>query len=535
MKRSLLLTAAIVTAGGSALWASWPEPPPVVTVVVAAPPAVPPTPAAAPRHRTGALAGMVIHLSAGHGYVAHPAGMGWQRPHMHGLLEDTWTATFATDDLIPALERAGALVLTPRERDQNTSVVVADDLDIDFRAEGVVGRDIGSSWAAEQKTRRLSAALAGSTVLSSEGRAVWTLTAPHDGTWQMYATWLAHPEHDPQARYVVKWPGGALEVAVDQTQRGDLWWPLVRIDAQEGDEVQVFLKGSGRGTLSANAVRMGGGTHRVEDTRTRELVELPAWQVASIHHLPVDGAPPEVWGGGGGGYAGDASTRARWANWMHASDEDAVYLSIHTDAGGGTGTTAYIREHCYGRDPDSCDARIRDSERLAHELRSAVVDTARAHFDPGWTDRGTHAAHLAEVNSEVNPAMPAALLEVGFHDHPGDAAVLADPLFREAAADAITAGFIRYRNGADAELPPVAVQGVEWGESVTWADASDARGWRVREERGDGLFGPPSWAMLPAWQPAAGVRAIQITPVNLAGGGRPRVVQRPNDGLVEGP
>ncbi|TNE84150.1 MAG: hypothetical protein EP330_30480 [Deltaproteobacteria bacterium] len=457
----------------------------------------------------GPLDGLVVYLSAGHGYVAHDRGEGWQRPVSHGLLEDTWTARFVTRELVPALERSGATVLTARERDPHRERVVVDDLDPGFTGVGEA-RD-------------------GHTLV--EPGAAWTLGAPHSGTWQLYARWKADETHASQATYTVHTPSGTTTHTVDQRHHGDEWWPLSRLDLDAGDWVKVTL--DGEGPLSADAIRLGGGSYTVT-TKEGELRQVRAWEAASIHHFAAEGVPEDVWSVPGGGVAGDASARARWAEWSHPEDEEAVYLSIHTDAGGGTGTTAFVRRRC-----STCDERSVRSTALADALRTELVDAVRRDHAPEWQDRGTRGAHFAEVSDELNPSLPAVLLELGFHDHPEDAAQLADPAFQATVADALVRGLVTWRSPA-AEAPPGPVAEVRWrDESLTWQPsaaktAGEADQWRVRAR-----FGAARWTDLgttdqASFQVPEDAVEIEISAIGPGGEGRPIRLERAEPAVAEG-
>jgi hypothetical protein len=483
-----------------------------------------------------------VYLSAGHGWVAWRGGRGWQRPECHGHIEDVWTARFVSEQLAPALERVGAEVLTVRERDLNEVSVLADDADPSFRADGVLRRELGGAWSMRQDRWTEARALASTTTLMPSGRAAWQLRVPHDGDWHLYAAWTASAAHDPRATYTIVHRGAADAAVVSQRVRGDRWNLLHRLEAREGDLIEVFLHGSGVGALSANAVRLGGGTQSLLDPRTGEVLQIPSWQVATIHSLASDGAPDAVWDAPGGGFAGDASARARWATWSYAGEAEAVYLSLHTDAGNGRGrgTTAYVRRSCRPGVP--CEPRVAASEALASLVREAVVASARQ-IDPAWPDLGTRAAGLAEVNDELNPVMPAALIEIGYHDAPADVAVMDDLRFKERAADGIVDALIRYRaraTGGVPVLPPSAPTGADWhGERVSWANtaASDTlarmEGWEVRTQSAEG-WSAPQWVLRPEVLVPAEADRVSIRALNSAGASRAIVVDRPTRLLADG-
>jgi N-acetylmuramoyl-L-alanine amidase len=106
------------------------------------------------------------------------------------------------------------------------------------------------------------------------------------------------------------------------------------------------------------------------------------------------------------------SERAAKANRWGAD----VYVSIHVNAGGGTGYEDYIYE---GLSDNSTTARIRD---MIHE---EVIRAA------GFHDRGKKKADFYVLRETV---MPAVLTENGFVDRKEDAEKLKDPAFLQTIA-----------------------------------------------------------------------------------------------------
>ena len=74
------------------------------------------------------LSGRHIALWQSHGrYYDDETGLwDWQRSPNHRTLEDVFTQSYVLPFLIPMLENAGAVVLTPRERDTQTREAVCD-------------------------------------------------------------------------------------------------------------------------------------------------------------------------------------------------------------------------------------------------------------------------------------------------------------------------------------------------------------------------------------------------------------------------
>lgn len=101
----------------------------------------------------------------------------------------------------------------------------------------------------------------------------------------------------------------------------------------------------------------------------------------------------------------------------------ALFISIHCNAGGGTGTETY---YCTGSDT---------GQVLAEYIHEAVMD------EVGLTDRGVKDATFYVLR---NTDMPATLLETAFIDRASDAKILGDEKYQEAYAVGIAKGVCNY-------------------------------------------------------------------------------------------
>ena len=122
------------------------------------------------------------------------------------------------------------------------------------------------------------------------------------------------------------------------------------------------------------------------------------------------------------------STRTRMANDWGAD----LFVSIHCNAGGGTGTETY-----------SYQAGISSAYKLAQAVQKRMVEIV------GLPDRGVKTKGLYVLHYTN---MPAILVETAFIDHKSDAAVLGSETGQQAFAEAIARGIcdytgIAYREG----------------------------------------------------------------------------------------
>lgn len=145
----------------------------------------------------------------------------------------------------------------------------------------------------------------------------------------------------------------------------------------------------------------------------------------------------------------------------------ALFLSVHVNAGGGTGFESFIH-------PDA-DGRTR-------RIRSAVHRKVAAAFaEAGLPDRGEKEADLYVLR---RTRMPAVLLEYGFIDNPRDVSLLVDAAIRNRLARA-TAGGIAESFGLPAAPPPSSEPvPPDSGGVSDWAET--ARRWAAETGVSDG-------------------------------------------------
>jgi len=453
-------------------------------------PPIPPVPIKEPRDAAvgppldhpgasdGFLSGRAVYLSQCHGFIWFDSlnGFSTQRGNLFDTVEDFHNPEGLNQYLAPYLENAGARVFTTKERDWTSEMAIADN-DGDGYSEGGGGfeggpagfRDEGRWGYGEDPfdaggTRRFPAA--------GGGVATWIPEVPRDGWYAVYVTWDAASENAPDAHYRITHPGGVIDRVYDQTVHGSTWQYVERLylPAGAGGLVVELIGDSSHGDrwLSADAVRIGGG--RGDVTRHGEGTEQARWEEGAILYTQWNGAPTSVYDPYYDGDGSDPSSRSRWADWEHPSGEDAVYLSWHSNAGGGTGTVTYTYE-------SGGTLGVDGSVELADRVQEEIVNAIRALWDGEWRDRGLATAGFSEVNPSHNDEMPAILVELAFHDLEWDAELLKEPGFRRDASRAMYRGVVRYfadRDGIPAVYlpePPAALSLVhrDGAPTLSWS------------------------------------------------------------------
>lgn len=417
----------------------------------------------------GALSGRTIAISPGHGYYWH-SSLGWttQRGNIDGLIEDIHTNEIAMRYLIPMLEDMGARVISCRERGEITVDRLVDD-DGGAPAFTTVG-----NWSQSASTGYDGGGYRfASTAPTAVERAQWQIPVPVDGRYPVYAWFRASSNRSDAARYLIHHSGGVATVDVDQTRDNLTWRHLGDFWFQAGTaRIELSAEGPLGKVVIADTIRIGGGNGSL--VRGSGPSGQARWREAARYWTQFAGAPSSVWNSVSTGQDNDddVTSRPRFAEWLGAD----AYLSLHTNAGGGLGTSTYIYNGGATAGSTTFQARVHDQ----------IVADLRANYRSTWTDRGKLQANFGEVR--VLATMPGALVELAFHDTPGsvDHQALHDPVFRRLAGRAMARGILRYFNPTAPfpPEPPAALrvrQDGAGGLAVLWLGSSGAGGYSIEQ------------------------------------------------------
>jgi len=454
---------------------------------------LPPTPADNPGHADGFLSGRAVYMSQCHGWLYSEVlnRFATQRGDVWDTVEDFHNPEGANIYLLNYLENAGAAVYTARERGMNANQALSDNDDPSYTETGNGHVDGGAGFADtapypygtnpfdQGTTRRFPA--------DGGGVSTWAPTIAVDGYYAVYVSWDAAADNTTSAHYRLSHPGGEIDRYFDQTVHGSTWQYMEQLWLDSGDSLTVELIGDSveSGTfLSADAVRVGGGMDDVE--RVGGVTGRPRWESSAVLYNQYNGAPTYVYDPWGDGDGSDPSTRSLWAAWEHPPGEDAVYLSWHSNASGGDarGTVTYFAgggPDAPADHPQACNysgPAIEGSYSLANLVQTELIASFVDRWDPAWQDRGINEACFSEVNPSYNDEMPAALVELAFHDNYEDTLYLKHPKFRDDSSRAMYRGIVRYfseRDGIEPTFlpePPVSVALTHSPEGrlhITWS------------------------------------------------------------------
>lgn len=497
--------------------------------------------------------------------------------------------TYVLPYLVPMLERAGAYVMMPRERDRNVIELVIDGDGglATGRYEEHKGRE---GWRKSDRPgfgytdevladyenpfaeghARVIKTVSDSSRIS---RAVWSGAMPQAGEYAVYVSYNSLPD-SRVAHYRIHAADGAHDVYIDQSMGGNTWvyagtYPF---RASESDKplVEMSNYSTAKGHLSADAVRIGGGYGNVGRRRGAsddyETSGMPRYVEGARYYLQAAGAPDSIYSPSGyeSDYNDDFGSRGRWVNWLAGGSSSIpdgeglgipvdLSFALHSDAGVTAGSDFIGTLGIYSTDGGAklgngqSRAQCRD---LAGSIVGQVVNDIRALHAPDWERRKMRDARYAEARA---PQVPAMLLELLSHQNLADMQLGLDPQFRHDVSRAIYKGMLKFlaeRDGVPYVVQPLAVSGF-----MIAPDASDGRtvtlSWHptpdplepsamptsyIVEHRGpDGLFRRVAVTDKPSYTTRisdSDIHSYRITAVNSGGASSPSEVL--SVGLVDG-
>lgn len=472
----------------------------------------------------------------------------WQRTLQWQTCEDLYTQSYVLPFLVPMLEKAGANVLLPRERDiQKIEYLIDNDPGIpspgryEEQSEREAWYDGGVGFAhrrylyraAENPFREGTVRRIRTVSNGAESHASWRVSIDQTGDYGVYVSYESLPESATDAQYTVHHAGGESRFSVNQRMGGGTWIYLGTFRFRRGDEAVVTLSNRsahGGRIVTADAVKIGGGFGNVVRTVCDSLRTNPETvyrEVASGYPRSCEGARYWLqWAGFDESvyspkqqtddYKDDYMCRALWVNALMGGSErlpDSVGLGIPIDLALGLHSDSGVRQ----RDDETVGtlgifctrdqkghfaggaSRYR-SRDLTDLVMTQIVEDVRRSFEPHWIRRGLWNRSYYEARV---PCVPTALIEMMSHQNFADMQYGLDPRFRFLVSRAIYKGILKhvaaqYNQPYTVQPLPVAafaVQLTDDGADLTWRPVVDTLeptaapdGYVVYTRIGDGGF-----------------------------------------------
>lgn len=269
-----------------------------------------------PNRPTRGLQGKHIALWPSHGwhYDQRLARWEWQRARLLQTVEDLYTPSYVLPLLTPMLERAGANVLLPRERDtQRHEVIVDNDGGLaSGRYEEHPAALVWSSGDEEGFAHTKDHYLYGENPFrlgtyrqcpttrdeAQATTATWQACLPEAGRYAVYVSYHSLPASTEAARYTVYHRGGATHFTVNQRMGGGTWIYLGTFDfeaglPQRGNRVVLSNYDPEKNrVVTADAVKFGGGMGNM--ARSPLVADtLTLWRDTAFTVIDTQGVLPD--------------------------------------------------------------------------------------------------------------------------------------------------------------------------------------------------------------------------------------------------
>jgi hypothetical protein len=216
----------------------------------------------------------------------------WQRARVYTTVEDLWTMEFVVPYIAPMLEKAGANVLFPRERDVQRNEVI---VDAEWSSEGSECIVKDSVWELNSQSgfvNKYPFYIEGENPFDmgksyqTEASSVESVTVqylpnlPEKGEYAVYVSYSVDEDNVNDAHYTVHHAGGKADFLVNQSMGGKTWIYLGTFLFDKGKNpekgmVELTNKSDETGKwISADAIRFGGGMGNITRGNPEELEKL---------------------------------------------------------------------------------------------------------------------------------------------------------------------------------------------------------------------------------------------------------------------
>ncbi len=421
---------------------------------------------------------LAVWASHGRYYKNDKKEWTWQRPYLYCTTEDLFTQTFVIPFLIPMLENAGAYVFTPRERDWQMNEIIVDNDKPQTSGfyqeyEGQYAWETCGLGFAPCKPLYLdgenpfiegtSRSVHTVTKKNQTSEVRWTPIVNESGQYAVYVSYPTLPTNVPDARYTVRHNGVNTTFRVNQQMGGATWVYLGTFyfgkDNPQDNFVSLSNMSNYRGTVSADAVRLGGGMGNIArgDLQNETVSGLPRFLEGARYNAQWNGMPYAIYSGKNGmnDYADDINVRSAMTNYLAGG---SVYLpadsglnvpiemtvAIHSDAGIAPDTTyigtlgIYTSSFNEGK---LASGLSRLTSRDLCDMVMSQVDSDMKNIYGRWKRRQIYDRNYSETRE---PQIPSMILEMLSHQNFRDMVHGHDPVFKFNYARAVYKGILRY-------------------------------------------------------------------------------------------
>ena len=454
------------------------------------------------------LDGKHIAMWQSHG-LYYELGLGrwqWQRARMLQTVEDKYTQSYVIPYLIPMLEKAGAIVMTPRERDPNPYEIIVDNdqqlatspyKETTGTSQWRNGSGKGFAYTKAQyadfdnpfhdgtyrETKTVNKEKHTSSI-------IWTPDIPKDRRYAVYVSYQTLPNSTTDAHYTVYHKDGKTAFKVNQQMGGGTWIYLGTFAFDKGKNGKVVLTNYSKtagNIVTADAIKFGGGIGNIArtvgtdsivpntktDRNTKRIArnpyqpkidyplqtsEYPRYEEGARYWMQWAGIPDSIYSPthGQDDYADDYKNRGEWVNYLAGGTKAApdykglnipidLSFAFHTDAGTVYGDSIIGTLGIY--DTEQYGGKFADgTPRMAnHDLCDLVLTNITHDIRRLYEPQWTRRGMWDSRYFEAwKPRVPAMLLELLSHQNFADMRYGLDPRFRFTVSRAIYKGTLQF-------------------------------------------------------------------------------------------
>lgn len=413
---------------------------------------------------SGALSGVVVYTSAGHGWTAGSSSWVLQRPLLLSMIED-----YGNIDQLNFFAEycfaAGATVVPFRPIGHQSREVVLDQDDPEVTYTGAWANSTSSPYYENGRTNsgfsyRFAAASAAETAVAR-----YTPNLPITDFYPVY-TWVLDSTNRTTQKYRISHTGGTSEVVVDHrlVGKGWVWLGNYHFAAGTGGFVEISNQSSAGGNAIADAIRFGNGTGDLIGAGPGTISGYPREEEASRYwaesetNVNANGMSSSIYNCCSSDIDDNIGTAARWAREMNNASVgnrwNRVYLEFHSNASSGTarGAVALITGSATTNQALLADIMGEEVEEDM-EILDGIVP-----FEHTWASRpNTYTSSFGAISTTNNGnEFDATIIEVAFHDNTQDAELLRDVKVRDALGRASMHGIIKFLNSISGGAVPLA-------------------------------------------------------------------------------
>jgi len=424
--------------------------------------------AQAARQPLGALTGVTVFTSAGHGWTAGQSSWYLQRPVLLNMCEDYGNID-QMNYFVAYAFNAGATVVPFRPVGWQPIEIVLDNDDPGVTFTGTWNNGSSSKYYENGVTLSGIVYKWASASPTENAVARYTPNITVTDFYPVYCFTIASSNRVRQ-KYRIAHSGGISEVTVDHRLVGNgwIWLGDYYLVAGGNNYVEISNQATETGAVIADAIRWGCGMGDIVRPGPGTISGYPRdeecsryWAQSELGNRAV-GFDSDIWDVEGLDDGSDnVRTAAKWAREMNQEPADLqvdrwkrIYLEFHSNATNGQARG----QICLITDLGATTYQTQFATMLSDEVDGdmLIVDDD---FEYTWYDRSapTYTSSYGAICTPANGnEFDATIIEVAFHDNAQDAALLRDDRVRAALARSCVQGIIRFLNTLPGSQIPLA-------------------------------------------------------------------------------